>query len=101
MTNREKVKKVKKVIQGLEHCGQPMKCDGCTYNVAMGNCFMTLKSDAMELLKEQEPLLVLNIIRTFIGRAGNCPSCWRGLDSTINTHYCGECGQAVKWDEDD
>lgn len=44
-----------KVIKGLQHCGQPTECDGCPYDSAMGGCFTNLKSDALELLKEQEP----------------------------------------------
>ena len=46
-----------KVIQGLEHCGPHMECDGCPYDATMGNCFMRLKSDAKELLKEQSELV--------------------------------------------
>jgi hypothetical protein len=42
-----------KVIQGLEHCGQPMECDGCPYDTEVGNCFTNLKTDAKKLLKKQ------------------------------------------------
>lgn len=53
MTNREKLEKV---IKGLEHCGQPTVCDGCPYKAGMaGRCFTRLKTDALELLKAQEP----------------------------------------------
>ena len=45
-------------------------------------------------------------IRTIANRTlGYCPSCGRGLDSYHDgnsgehiTHYCYNCGQAVKWE---
>lgn len=42
-------------------------------------------------LKEQEPKPV--------GKEWNeCPSCGKTLDRIHDMHYCGVCGQAVKWD---
>ena len=62
--------------------------------------------DALVLLKEQEPKPVSQI-RTIAERMfGYCPSCGRGIDSYHDcnsgehiTHYCYNCGQAVKWNE--
>ena len=46
---------------------------------------------AVALLKEQEPKPV--------GKEWNeCPSCGKVLDRIHDMHYCGVCGQAVKWD---
>ena len=88
-----------KVIQGLEHCGQLMDCEGCPYDTETGNCFTNLKSDALELMKEQEP------VRPVLGRIGNstndytCPVC--GTDLYHYQKYCDECGRKVKWNEVD
>ena len=40
-------------------------------------------------------------IRANIGgmKSGYCPSCKRLIDSQRHPHYCGECGQEVKWDD--
>ena len=47
--------KVDKVIQGLENCGDLMFCEWCPYNDKPVGCFERMKSDALDLLKEQEP----------------------------------------------
>lgn len=96
MTDREKVAK------GIDICLDRFHCSAdCPYyaNNLKTGCMEQLQNDAIAMFKEQEPLLVLNISPIFYGRSGNCPSCGRGLDSTIHKHYCSECGQAVKWDE--
>ena len=50
---------LEKVIQGLEHCGQPTECDGCPYDTGLvGGCFTRLKSDALELLRAQQPRIL-------------------------------------------
>jgi hypothetical protein len=50
-----------------------------------------LKEKYDKLLKEQEPKPV--------GKEWNeCPSCGKTLDRIHDMHYCGVCGQAVKWD---
>ena len=58
-----------------------------------------LLNDAIELLKEQEP------VRPVLVRIGNyaaindytCPVC--GTDLYHHQKYCDECGSEVKWDE--
>lgn len=57
-----------------------------------------------ELLKEQEPKMVQSIRTVAYRTLGYCPSCGRGLDSYHDgnsgehiTHFCYNCGQAVKW----
>ena len=45
----------------------------------------------LALLKKQEPKPV--------GKEWNeCPSCGKVLSSINDMHYCGVCGQAVKWE---
>ena len=53
-----------------------------------------------------ENAMLVSSIRTIAGRTfGYCPACGRGLDSYHDgssgdhiTHYCYNCGQAVKWE---
>ena len=50
-----------------------------------------LKEKYDALLKEQEPKPV--------GKEWNeCPNCGKVLSSIEHIHFCGICGQAVKWD---
>ena len=95
--------KLEKVIKGLEHCGQPTVCDGCPYKTGMaGKCFTRLKSDALELLKAQEPVKPRaeeTSLTYFYGdKYSNhfCGECGAVLSN--GQKYCSECGRAVKWD---
>ena len=56
------------------------------------------KADALAMLKEQEPQLVLNIGEQIFCKSGSCPKCGKMLNTTCNKRYCGDCGQAVKWE---
>ena len=61
------------------------------------------KEMAEELLKEQEPKNVesIQMDRSDTWGAdlsGYCPSCKRPLKNRFNKQFCGECGQAVKWE---
>lgn len=50
-----------------------------------------------ELLKEQEPKLV-EIDGQLGGiKYGRCPKCGKGLNEEVYPHWCGFCGQEVKW----
>lgn len=53
---------------------------------------------AEELLKKQEakPVNVHGRFQTI--KYGTCPTCGEGLNSEVFPHWCGFCGQAVKWD---
>ena len=58
---------------------------------------------AIDLLKEQEPKSVesIQMDRSDTWGAdlsGYCPSCKRPLKNRFNKQFCGECGQAVKWE---
>lgn len=55
--------------------------------------------DALALLKEQEAQLVLNIGEQISCKSGSCPKCGKMLNTTCNKRYCGDCGQAVKWND--
>lgn len=58
---------------------------------------MTIISDAIALLKEQEPKYVQNIGQQISCLSGLCPNCGKMLNTTCNKRFCGDCGQAVRW----
>ena len=55
------------------------------------------KADAIELLKEHEAKPVEVCGQMFTIKYGHCPTCGKGMDSDTYPHWCGFCGQAVKW----
>ena len=101
MINRQKV------IKGIDICLQRFRCrEDCPYyNYEKIGCMEQLREDALALLKEQEAKKVLQIRNVAYRTIGYCPSCGRGLDSYHDgnsgehiTHFCYNCGQAVKWE---
>ena len=96
--------KLEKAIKGLECCKyiNKLDCDNCpyTYNARSDRCECTAEMafDALELLKEQEQILVHS--SDFYGvMYADCPKCHERIDSIVNKHFCGNCGQAIKWTE--
>lgn len=57
-----------------------------------------LKEKYDALLKEQEAQFVQNIAQQISCKSGLCLNCGKMLNTTCNKKFCGECGQAVKWD---
>ena len=94
----------KKIIKGLETCYcPPSKCEDCPYydledEQKCNDCNDTLCLDALALLKEQEAEYVNNIAQQIFCFSGTCPKCGKMLNTTCNKNFCGECGQAVKWE---
>ena len=79
----------------------------CSYFRAydMGNCVRALCSDALALLKAQEPKLVTNIhkehnnvLNPNVPWVGKCPKCGKKVEGRNLTRFCKFCGQAVKWE---
>lgn len=75
----------------------PTDCASCWIRQNMGckianeSGWLNNRWDDKCPLKEQEPKPV--------GKEWNeCPSCGKTLDRIHDMHYCGVCGQAVKWD---
>lgn len=94
MTDREKV------IYSIERCVShvPDACRDCSYdNYGEYNaCVDKMLRDALELLKEQEP--VKPNVRWVKGvSGGTCPKCLDWVQRSYN--YCPFCGQAVKWND--
>lgn len=53
--------------------------------------------DVIALLEEQEPKPVEICGKIFDTKVGDCPHCEERLNSEVYPHWCGFCGQAVKW----
>lgn len=53
----------------------------------------------LALLKEKEPKYVNSIAQQISCLSGTCPKCGKMLNTTCNKNFCGDCGQAVKWDD--
>lgn len=88
MTDREKViKKAERMI-----------CSKVDRDMIDSFC-----EDVIDLLKEREEETVESIQMDRSDKwgadlTGYCPSCKRPLKSRFNKRFCGECGQAVKWE---
>ena len=76
----------------LDVCKTADSCDG---HVPRCKHFMdkTAISEALEKQKPQRPEIK--------GDGGYCPRCRQGYEIDLCTpDYCGECGQALKWEEE-
>jgi predicted amidophosphoribosyltransferase len=68
----------------------------------MGGCFRNLKLDALNMLKEQEPMRPIyeNYWKHTMGRCGHCKAPLPAIEG-MQSKFCWMCGRAVKWDEAD
>lgn len=76
-------------------------CPTCAYGSDDGRPCESLHPllyDAYTLLKVQEPkpVHVTAIINN--RKIGECPNCGKPINSGDYLRYCGDCGQAVKWE---
>ena len=55
-------------------------------------------TEAIALLKAQEPKLVHVTANINHRKIGECPTCCKWINSGDYPNYCGHCGQAVKWE---
>ena len=98
-----------KVIKGLE-CHAEVNCVECPYRDGWRTCPFgeTLLADAIDLLKEQEPL---EPTRVEVEQAGPlyyrcyCKKCGHRVGNMMNNrvadvheNFCSRCGRAVKWE---
>ena len=94
-----------KVIEGLESCSVSKlhdKCDKCPYCSSCGTeggSFAEIAHDALKLLTNQKLVTVIDMILGIDGWGGCCPVCGSFLLEHHNKHFCGNCGQAVKWND--
>ena len=88
-----------KVINGLRYCLHYGSCLDCPYAYDGPSCQNDVLDDALALLKEQEPKFV-EIDGQLGGiKYGRCPKCGKGLNEEVYPHWCGFCGQAVRWNK--
>ena len=84
-----------KVIRGLECCNAPNRHEGCPYDGAAhyNICTHQLLTDAIALLREQEPVEPIRNRLTSVQRCGNC----KAFIYVPPYKYCPLCGKEVKW----
>ena len=104
MPDREKVIKGLKCCFGFDedwfyHCGEcPYRATEDERKVIDWCCHLEdLRSDALELLKGQEP--VEPIPPTDESDLWRCGNCNHQLFKCKHQRYCEMCGREVKWDE--
>lgn len=103
-----------KVIKGIhQHCEGSLfdRCGECPYyeidfsawEESKFKCRDELLSDALDLLKEQEAVEPKQVDLYgkeewygFVCRCPDCKALW--MTSKADTHFCPNCGQAVKWE---
>jgi len=91
------------VVKAICICLGHGKCNDCPFcfsgkGYTTMNCRDYMLRDALALLKEQESKQVNDIAQQMFCFSGVCPSCGKMLNTTCNKNFCGECGQAVKWE---
>lgn len=88
-----------KVIKGLQCCKSPNDHEHCPYNTGVhyNVCTYRLLSDALELLKEQEPIQLEygEQYEEYWYVESICPKCKTRWISQGVDHFCPYCGQAV------
>ena len=87
----------KKTIKGLHDIGEFVVG---RIGIEQARDFLRTIDDAIKFLKkqEQEAQFVQNIAQQISCMSGLCPNCGKMLNTTCNKKFCGECGQAVKWE---
>ena len=90
---------MKKVLNGLECCADrtDRKCQICPYDSPDNiYCVSDITRDALELLKEQEPVHAQKreFAHMWFWCCGSC-----GVAITEGDKFCRNCGKAVKWDD--
>lgn len=87
------IEKVIKGLEGIYRCVSPVShtCGDCPYQDNHVECIRRVVSDAIALLKEQEPVEPIKLENWW-----KCPSCSGNI--VYNMKYCPGCGRKVKWE---
>ena len=87
----------KKVIKGLETCSTGHCEVACPY-YNTSQCTRIILTDALELLKEQEPIeaKTMGESKSHGSWWFACGACGHAID--IEDNFCRECGRKVMWD---
>lgn len=73
-------------------------CDACmSAHDSDDYCDIDMLCKVLDLLKEQEPIMIKTVKINGSGRNGRCQNCLMMLNETDYPNFCGNCGQAVKW----
>lgn len=97
MTNRERLIRAWEIFRD----SNPYEiCNGREFRAIREPeyCMGQMIEDTLELLKEQQPMLVIVTWQNKDCKDGNCPSCGREISDIFHPKCCGYCGQAVKWE---
>ena len=96
-----------KVVKGLECCLDVHQagrwasgCIQCPY-AGVENCTLVLFHDAIDLLKEQEPVEPITECSDLpfcVKVDYMCGRCHNGIDK-MKDKYCSVCGKKIKWNE--
>ena len=86
MTYKEAIENLK-ILKISEDDSSVGKLKIQTYNIAI------------EALEKQIPRKPLNREDKSEISYGDCPCCSNMIDNWDNIRYCGECGQAIDWEE--
>lgn len=89
MIDREKVIKELEVLKDFFSDGLPGK-------MVIFNNYINTVNDAIDLLKEQEPVKPVNIRWEAGINGGNCPKCMNWIQRFYN--YCPFCGKGMEWE---
>lgn len=98
MPDREKV--MAGLVTCIAACNGKTVCLDCGYmHDYSGGCETQLLSDALALLKAQEPVKPYKINGRWF-RSWHCGACGGFLGEVNNqkVNYCYHCGRAVKWE---
>lgn len=85
------------VIDNLEQNIRWIEEIECHQFPGWGNVTIAMR-DAVELLKEQEPIQ-MKVLEDYVSiKIGECPKCKSFINNRTYPKSCG-CGQKVKWDD--
>ena len=96
--------KLEKVIKGFECCGGPAiylghcpeECPYFSESERADKCVEKLHADALELLREKEPLKAK--WRPVPFPIWTCRNCGMKISHEKQDKYCSYCGRKIKWE---
>ena len=99
MADREKTIKGLKCLAGMNDM-KNNPCLDCNYQECQtyAICIEEIATDALSLLKAQEPKTVKEMLVVGGHLMGKCPRCCKILSVQDHPIACGFCGQVVKWE---
>ena len=93
MTDREKV-----IVEIEDALSGNLAKAGHVYKLSLNGLKDKALTDAVALLKEQEPKRVVITTNSYGTKFYHCPRCNHDLYAYPRQIYCSQCGQEMKWD---